>query len=214
MDFDKIKAQLRKIDRTVDMIEADGQITRLEVDLLKDYIKKLYELTLTDGVVTSSSISEHSEKAAEVATSNGVSNEVQEAKSSPVAKSSKKDVAKPENPAPEPEEVAIEEDISEDILALFEEQEATQLSEKLSKMAISDIEKSMSINEKIFTINELFNGNSQEFRSCLEKLNGMSSYNEAVEYLSKDVAGTYEWTDKAKRKKALNFIQLVNRKFQ
>ena len=220
MDFNRIKLQLKKITRTVDMIEADGQITKLEMDLLRDYIRKLYEYTNRE--VEQESQSSKSKGPAESSTpqspgrsENGSSKEIEpdtdKGKNKEVAtvSDSSKDLSADTEPSK-----SRTESIPQEILELFEEEEATELSEKLSKMAINDIEKSMSINEKIFTINELFDGNSQEFRACLSKLDQLNDYDRAVSYLSKDVAAKYEWADESKRKKALNFIQLVHRKFR
>lgn len=224
MDFNKVKTQINKITRTVEMIESDGQITKLEVDLLKDYIKKLYELTIIDSdIISSTSSNKTSVAAAEVVKpQNGNAHREDKVKVDkpiasppPVEETVAKVEKAPEKPVSQPE-VAIEEkpSVPDDILSLFQlEDDATELSEKLSKTAIQDIEKAMSINEKIFTINELFNGNSQEFRSCLSHLESLHSYQEAVDHLSHGPAQKYDWGEEEKRKKAQIFIQLVNRKF-
>lgn len=239
MDFNKVKSQIKKISRTIELIEADGEITKLEVELLKDYIKRLYELTILEGESTGEPkpMTSKSKVEAEPYTNGTTSKKVDSPKPK-VAKIVQEKVDLPEPPVSPVEvkeeiaEVIVEEKPSEkapeiaskpqkakktvpsEIMALFEEKEAKELSEKLSKMAIKDIEKSMSINEKIFTINELFNGNSQEFKSCLAKVNQMTSYQEAIDYLSLEVATPYDWAEKEKRKKAIKFIHLVSRKFK
>lgn len=100
-----------------------------------------------------------------------------------------------------------------DRAALFEFKEATELSEKLSMQPIRDLTKAMGLNEKIFTINELFGGDSKAFDETVKKLNTFSSFERASEYLANGVAHTYNWPSRSKKKKALNFIQLVKRRY-
>lgn len=97
---------------------------------------------------------------------------------------------------------------------LFEFKEATELSEKLSMQPIRDLTKAMGLNEKIFTINELFGGDSTAFDTTVRKLNTFATFEKAAEYLASGVAHTYDWPNRKKKKKALNFIQLVKRRYK
>jgi len=97
---------------------------------------------------------------------------------------------------------------------LFEFKEATELSEKLSMQPIRDLTKAMGLNEKIFTINELFGGDSKAFDETVKKLNTFATFEKATEYLASGVAHTYDWPNRSKKKKALNFIQLVKRRYK
>ena len=78
-----------------------------------------------------------------------------------------------------------------DRAALFEFKEATELSEKLSMAPIKDLKKAMGLNEKIFTINELFGGDSKVFDETIKKLDSFSSFSQASDYLAGGVKRRY-----------------------
>jgi len=90
---------------------------------------------------------------------------------------------------------------------------AKELSEKLSTLPISDLTKAMGLNEKIFTIKELFGDDQDLFNETMNQLNGLSSFEEAKSTLVK-IADRFEWTDKKKKKKAKNFIKLISRRYK
>jgi len=81
-------------------------------------------------------------------------------------------------------------------------------------MPVRDLTKALSINERYFTIQELFGGDSALFKQTLQKLDGLSNFHEAREALIHDVAPKFEWGTAAKKKKAENFIKLVRRRYQ
>ncbi len=124
-----------------------------------------------------------------------------------------KPAPKPTPPKPQPARASVGLS-APDRASLFEFKEATELSEKLSMQPIRDLTKAMGLNEKIFTINELFGGESKAFDETVKKLNTFSSFEQAAEYLSSGVAHTYDWPNRSKKKKALNFIQLVKRRYK
>ncbi len=108
--------------------------------------------------------------------------------------------------------VATEEEIVEDV-DLWEKKEFTELSEKLSFSPIKNIFKSISINERIFTQNELFGGDHLSFRSTLEQLEEKANFEEAVAFLRNGVAKDQQWDSPKKIKKASQFMKLVQRRF-
>ena len=97
--------------------------------------------------------------------------------------------------------------------ALFDYTEAKELSERLSQMPIKDLTQAMGLNEKIFTINELFGGDSQAFDIALKTLNTFNSFDQAKAYLSENIAGKFDWTEKSRKKKAINLIKLIRRRY-
>lgn len=101
----------------------------------------------------------------------------------------------------------------EDLNELFDVKQAKELSEKLGELPISDLTKAMGLNEKIFTINELFGGDSKAFDVMLKTLNTFNSFEQAKAYLSENFAGQYDWTHKEKKKKAINMIKLIRRRY-
>jgi len=117
-------------------------------------------------------------------------------------------------PAPEPQPTsAIKINASPEIEDLFDIRAATELSEKLASSPIKDLKKSMGLNEKIFTINELFGGDKSAYDNAVVTLNGVKNFDQAKAYLIENVASKYGWTEKGKRKKATNFIKLVRRRY-
>jgi len=98
--------------------------------------------------------------------------------------------------------------------SLFQQKEAGDLSEKLGELPIRDLHKSMGINERELTKQELFGGNEADFKLTLDTLNGFSSYEEAKRYLSAHTARKYNWTNENVSKKAKIFLRLVARKYK
>ncbi|MCF8244013.1 MAG: hypothetical protein K9J37_03175 [Saprospiraceae bacterium] len=112
---------------------------------------------------------------------------------------------------PPPTKVAANNDPELD--ELFEFKSATELSEKLSELPITDIKKAMGLNERISTQNELFGGDASAFDATVSTLNQLKNYNEAKDYLVRNVAVKYNWSSKGKKDKAKAFIKLVRRRY-
>lgn len=101
----------------------------------------------------------------------------------------------------------------EELENLFEHHQARELSEKLSELPIQDLGKAMGLNEKIFTINELFNGDQEAFKQTIQALNSLPSFEEAKNFLVREVAVQYNWAHQDKKNKAKNFIKIVRRRY-
>jgi hypothetical protein len=71
----------------------------------------------------------------------------------------------------------------------------------------------MGLNEKIFTINELFGGDGKAFDTALKTLNTFNSFDQAKAYLSENIAGQYDWNERGRKKKAINLIKLIRRRY-
>lgn len=100
-----------------------------------------------------------------------------------------------------------------DLEELFAFKTATELSEKLSQLPIGDIKKAMGLNERISTQAELFGNDANVFETALSTLNQLRSFDEAKDYLVKNVANRFNWASKAKKDKAKEFIKLVKRRY-
>lgn len=134
------------------------------------------------------------------------------------AKEAKKPVAKKaEAPKavkkPRKSLVASSDEEDDTVGNLWEPVAITELSQKLSFSPIKNIHKAISINERIFTQNELFAGDHILFRSTLEQIEGMSSFEEASTFLKNGIAKDENWESGKKRKKAIQFMHLVQRRF-
>ena len=88
----------------------------------------------------------------------------------------------------------------------------SELSDRLSRTPIDDLTRCMGINEKIFTMNELFGGDSSLFNNTMSDLNKLDSLDQAKDYLVEKVALEQGWADPGKIKKADKFIKLISRK--
>lgn len=104
-------------------------------------------------------------------------------------------------------------EISEELEAIFVQEEVSDLSEKLSMSKIEDISRVIGINERIFTINELFGSDGKLFESTLNKLNKAPSFDVAKSIIINEVAIPMNWERDNKLKKAQQFIKHVRRKF-
>lgn len=102
----------------------------------------------------------------------------------------------------------------EEMLELFAETEIAEVSDMLRMRPIPDLTRAMGINEKIFTVRELFGKDQVRFEETIQHLNGLQSFDEAKTYLMDGVANDFGWADPAMFKKALNFIKLVQRRYR
>lgn len=71
----------------------------------------------------------------------------------------------------------------------------------------------MGLNERIFTVNELFGGDQSVFDNIVATLNELRTFADAKNYLIQNVAGKYNWASKDRKSKAKNFIKLVKRRY-
>lgn len=96
---------------------------------------------------------------------------------------------------------------------LFEINNSNDISDKLSAMPIDDLKKSIGLNEKILTINDLYDGDHRLFDKSLDNLNTFTSFNEAKVYIAENLANKFDWTSPLKVKKAKIFIKLIKRRY-
>ncbi len=216
MNLDKTASALKRINRLYELISEMGEASTTEQDLLKAYVKDLYkavadgeELSVSDTPVANTV----APKLAAVPTPPPVAQ--------PVAQPAPEPIPEPEEVVPEPvvEQVApqpqrkVPTAVNAELTELFQTEKISELSDKLSFSPISDLTKAMGLNEKIFTVNELFEGNNAEFQNLMVALNGLNSYDEAKSVLMSSVATKYEWSKPGKMKKARNFIKLIQRRY-
>lgn len=108
---------------------------------------------------------------------------------------------------------AVKEKPEGGLSALFEFKESGELSEKLKLQPVERIEHGMGINERMLAINELFNGDGELFKKTLDHLNALTTFGDAQAFLSEGIASVNDWGSDAKKLKAVNFIQLVRRRY-
>jgi len=233
MDTQSFNKKLNKISALADNGNADGHFSSLERDLLLSYIRELYEIVLDrkPNVIKSVAHTTVQVKNEEV-----LSSKTQE----PAAQKHKEPTAPVTNtvelePEPvtinpiiekhEPVQPQIEIKVAEinpvsvkkqnpDALAeMFAEEKINDLSDKFALSPVKDLTKSMGINERIFTQQELFGNNQTQFNETLQRLNNCQNFGEAKQYLVENVIYSYDWTNENNVKKATTFIKFVKRKF-
>ena len=217
MDIKKIEKRIRKISNLVDLIKMDGKLSQIERDLLLDYVRKLYDDLLGSKEVEVSVTSKAdtpSQKIVEpkievaVALKPKITEAIVEKASTEQVDNKPKEEAKPILKEVNQEIPNVDEDTFGE---LFVFEEVKDLSNKLGMAKIDDINKAIGINERIFTIKELFGGDNEAFSSTVNALNNSSSFDEAKDILIKKVASKYNWDDEQKFKKAQHFIKIVRR---
>lgn len=246
MESLKAKKLLIKINSLFKGMENDGEdIAQIEKDLMKSYIRQLYEIFSDIDTGTVSTIAAPKEKVAPAPKSIPplpakeeykppriieLPEEVKEiireekAKPKPVVRQEppepvvEKKIEVPPTPAPvkntpPPAPSKIKVSTDEDVLELFQEKKVTDLSEKLSTMPVSDLMKSMGLNERILTVNELFDGDANAFKKVMTDLNNLDSFEEAKRYLALNVVGRYGWTKRDKKNKAKVLIKTIRRRY-
>lgn len=242
MDLQKSKLLLDKINALYNNMSADrNNVSIIEKDLMKSYIQQLYESFLEmPGQTVSRPAVEVIKSSPKVTLNKPVEKkEVQpppkpapepepipepEPEPEPIPEPPKQIVPPPPPPPeppkpapPKPDPVPVKPAstfaVSAELEELFAFNTAKELSEKLSEMPIKDIKKAMGLNERIFTVNELFGGDQAVFDLTVDTLNQFSDFQQAKSFLLRNAASKYHWDDKGKQSKAKNFIKLVKRRY-
>lgn len=234
MNHKKIKKQINKINSFFESITADDEISKIEKNLLLSYISKLYESILDpiDNLVaeakTSRPVAMKKKTAAEIERKSYQKTEtglpiveeveiistpqeilVKEAVKPITLVEAKKTVNTPASDVIETSKV----ELSEKMISIFEKSRGLEISDKLGNLPLKDLTKAMGINERMFTIKELFGGNQERFKTVMYDINELSGYDEAKEYLIRGVATELKWDSEAHYKKADKFVKLVQRRF-
>ena len=104
--------------------------------------------------------------------------------------------------------------VPHEIEALFEDITGKELSDKLANTPIADLTKAFGFNDRLLTQNELFGGNKAVADEVIKDLNNMSGFESAKGFLL-SLATKYNWAANEDRKKqAKTFIKLVRRRFR
>jgi len=227
MGLKKVSKLIGKINVLHDsLLSIDEEISRIEKDLLLNYIRQLYEQVLEIGTEEDKPIIQ-----------NKISRQVMDLprKEEVVVQPAVQEIADiptedmmkaPEPVMPTVKKIEVEKEVhvleepitmkglNEELVQMFEMKEAKELSEKLSSTPIKDLNSAMGINDRFLTVNELFGGDSNAFKACVDHINEMESYDDAKSYLLSDIAQQFDWSAAERLKKAAGFITLVQRRFR
>ncbi len=102
-------------------------------------------------------------------------------------------------------------DAGDAMINLFEIQKPDE--SRFGHVPIASIESAMGLNERIFTLNELFGGDKGLFDAWCDKLNSLHSFAEARNVLITGPAKDFKWTDPQRIKMAEQFIRIVSRRY-
>jgi len=101
----------------------------------------------------------------------------------------------------------------EALAKLFELHSHDDVSERFSRVTIDDIQSAMGLNERIFTLKELFGGDKTLFDATCEQLNRLHSFTDAQSLLVNGPARLFKWGEAERLKMAEEFIRIVARRY-
>ncbi len=208
MDHKRISKLLKKISNLNDSISDDPEFSGLEREHIIGYIEKLYSEVKGEEIkvqreedLSAPIIIEEEEVVVEEIIQEEIVEEEEVSDIEEAPASQKEDLQE----APPT--------YDEELLSLFEDASGNELSDKLSQLPIKDLTKAVSINERIFTIKELFGNDKEEYQNMMVALNGLDSFEDAKQVLLGSVATKYDWGSSGKMKKAIGFIKTVRRRY-
>lgn len=231
MDFKKSTALLKKINALHESASSfDGNMSAMERDLLKHYLRELYEVIVDTQPIVSSpaSVTINKEMSPE---QTYMPPKAQSApppyyEQAPMYRQNTQDAYMSESPEPRKDygngryqHAVVEKEeipqikVDESLISLFDIDAANDLKSRFSQLPISDIGKSMGINDRILTLNELFGGDQLRFNQVVNELNRMKTFDEAKDYLIKGIARENDWASPSKSAKAEVFIKLISRRY-
>lgn len=82
-----------------------------------------------------------------------------------------------------------------------------------SNRPIANLRTAFGINERIFSINELFGGSVGQFDMVIDTLNSCPDFTAAKAYLTEQIVEQYQWLQPNKIKKAQEFVRKVQLRF-
>ena len=104
----------------------------------------------------------------------------------------------------EEEDLSINEKISKN------KQPIMNVSDKSRETSIPDLSKAISIGKKFEFINDLFDGNSEHYKSSIQYLQNAENYQSAINYIETEITNKYNWNDNEHL--AAEFFSLIKRR--
>jgi hypothetical protein len=102
---------------------------------------------------------------------------------------------------------------NEALQKLFDVQKSEDPTQRFGHVPIPSIESAMGLNERIFTLNELFGGDKSLFDATCSRLNTFGSFDEARKHLMEGPASNYKWAEPVRIKMAEQFLRIVSRRY-
>lgn len=231
MDFQQSKKLLDKINALHQSISFEEEnISSIERDLMLSYIRQFYESFLNTHPETLSDPARNAIKKARIKKETGT-NATEEYAPPPKVKVPEpvKEIEFEVTPPPPPPPVVKEEPkieipeppkpapvskpaASGKFRSLFDNKEASELSEKLSLQPVADINKAIAINDKLLYVNDLFGKDPNAYSAAMIRLNNFNTMDEARDLLEQ-FAQSHDWLEEEKQDTARAFIKIVRRRY-
>ncbi len=213
MHVNKSLKLLKKINSIFHTImENSESVSALEQELLKSYVVQFYDSLTEEKEERLSKVDEpvpvgDRPKVSDVEEQQSIAEEAQD----------QERPAMPAEPVAEPQADPVDKvqdnDDPVDLLSpIFTEIKNNRSMSHIGERLISDLKKSMGLNDKLLYANTLFDGNQSQLLETLEKLNEAADLDSVRSYLN-SLAHLYDWTETSKLKSTTNFLHLVLRKF-
>ena len=97
---------------------------------------------------------------------------------------------------------------------LFETATSPENAGKWGSTPIADLGKSIGLNDKISMIKELFSDDQHAFNNALIQLNNIGGFEQAKDYMMRNLITVYNWNQGTKVERAQQFINLVRRRYK
>lgn len=108
----------------------------------------------------------------------------------------------------QPEELPEDQSLNEKLVA---DPGSTSLAEKLKRQPINDLLTAIGINQKFLFMNDLFEGERDQFHHSLDELNKFDSFLDADNYIKNNLMVKYNWD--MENKSVVRFMELVERRY-
>ena len=235
MNLKQARILLKKINSLFESIDYEGSsVSNIERDLMMNYLQQLNTLfkydrenntpkSIPSGNPESRSISDQSTKRYDEPPTKRTPAPKPELESKPFDKrlipdyppARPKEEPKPVPPPPKVVETPTfgQQYTTSEIEQLFEVKQASDLSEKLSESPINDLNRALSINDRLLYMNELFSRDMEALNQALETLNSAGSMMQAKPYLIK-LAEKNAWPHDNRIEIAKSFVKLIRRRYQ
>ncbi len=98
--------------------------------------------------------------------------------------------------------------------SLFESATSAENADKWGSTPIADLGKSIGLNDRISMITVLFSNDQHAFNNALTQLNTIGDFEQAKDYMMRNLVTVYNWNQGNKLERAQQFINLVRRRYK
>jgi hypothetical protein len=221
MSYQNLNALVAKIQSALTQLE-NKQLSVSDIDSIQENAKELFERLTVLKYLALEKLVESTDPSKKVKTADENREASAEDADIPVAiKISASEPPIPENqtnlldPIKESKEEVSEPEIPTDDQSLNEKLNASpsaaSLSEKLKKQPINDLITAIGINQKFLFMNDLFEGERDEFHNSLSELNKFDSFLDADNYIKNNLMVKYNWD--MENQSVVRFMELVERRY-